>query len=138
MIDLDDVMSDMDEMEARDSGRPARTESEEVDDIFSDDTGKETGSDAEAGEPPILDVKGKTLVGTVEHYYERLDVVAVKLVGALKVGDAIAINGGEGETREIVSSMQIDRKDVEEASAGDSVGIKVTNPAPAGSRVYRL
>jgi translation initiation factor IF-2 len=40
--------------------------------------------------------------------------------------------------RQRVSSMQIERKDVGEANAGDSVGIKVDTHVPVGSKVYKL
>jgi uncharacterized Zn finger protein len=57
---------------------------------------------------------------------------------SLKVGDVIEIENGEYAVRQRVSSMQIDGKDVKEASDGDSVGIKLCVPAPAGGSVYRI
>lgn len=116
-MDLDDAMSDLEEIEGRGSVR----------------------ADASVEEPIETMMGGeKELVGTVEKYFSRIDVAAVKLKGHLKVGDAIEIRDGDGEIREIVTSMQIDRKDVTEAFGGDDVGIKLTNPVPEGSRVYRL
>ncbi len=80
----------------------------------------------------------RTEVGKVEHYYSKLGVVAIKLTGTLKVGDLIEIGGEEEAIRQRIASMQINREDVEEASAGQSIGIKVKYPVSVDSNVYRL
>jgi translation elongation factor EF-1alpha len=80
----------------------------------------------------------KELVGTTEHYYKNIGVVAIRLEGNLKVGDIIEIGDEEEAVRLKVSSMQIDRKDVNWAHSGDSVGIKIRYPVADGSSVYRL
>ncbi len=117
-MDLDDAMNDIDELEERDSAGTA-----------TQDEGK-----------PIEDIggEGKELIGTVEKYFSRIGVAAVRLTGHLRVGDTIEISGEEVKLREVVSSMQINRKDVDEAFAGDDVGVKLANPVPEDSRVYRL
>lgn len=81
---------------------------------------------------------GKVLVGVVDHFFDRISVAAIKLEGTLRVGDTIEIGDDEEAIRQKVSSMQIDRKDVSEASAGDSVGIQVSHPVHKGSRVYKV
>ena len=77
-------------------------------------------------------------VGRVEHFFDKISVAAVKLDGTLRVGDTIEIGDDEEAIRQKVSSMQIDRKDVSEASAGDSVGIQVSHPVHKGSVVYKV
>lgn len=80
----------------------------------------------------------KIEVGKVEHYYSKLGVVAIKLTGTLKVGDLIEIGSEDEAVRQRIASMQINRMDVDEASAGQSIGIKVKYPIVAGKSVYRL
>jgi len=80
----------------------------------------------------------KTRIGSVELFFSKIGVAAIKLEAALKVGDIIEIGDDEEAIRQKVSSMQIDRKEVNEASGGDSVGIKVNHPVRKGSAVYKV
>ncbi|MDE1851148.1 MAG: translation elongation factor-like protein [Candidatus Micrarchaeota archaeon] len=78
------------------------------------------------------------MIGTVEEFFDRINVAAVKLTQSLKVGDVIEVGNEEEAVRQKVSSMQIDRNDVEEAGGGDSVGIKLNHKVPLGSEVYKI
>ncbi|MDE1850449.1 MAG: translation elongation factor-like protein [Candidatus Micrarchaeota archaeon] len=80
----------------------------------------------------------KAHIGTVEHFFDKINVAAIKLIGPLKVGDIIEIGDEESAVREKIRSMQIDREDVERAGEGDSIGIKLGHKVAAGSRVYRI
>ena len=82
--------------------------------------------------------QSKELIGTVEQFFDRISVAAIALQGNLKVGDIIEIGTDEEAVRQVVASMQIDRKDVEEAFSGDSVGVKSKYPVDVGSPVYRI
>ena len=89
------------------------------------------------GRPPAAPAaEDKELVGSVEQYFDRLGVVAIRLSGQLKVGDIIEIGDEEEAVRQRVSSMQINRKDVSEAGEGDSVGIKLKHRVDEGCEVY--
>lgn len=88
------------------------------------------------GLPGANATKGKMLVGTVEQFYDRLNVAAVKLNGKLSVGDIIEIGDEEEAIRQKVLSMQINREDVIEAYEGDDIGIKVRCAVPVGSQVF--
>ncbi|MGC9099631.1 MAG: hypothetical protein ACP5HW_03765, partial [Candidatus Micrarchaeia archaeon] len=68
---------------------------------------------------------GKMLVGKVEHFYDKINVAAIKLTAPLAVGDIIEIGNEEEAIRQRIESMQIDRKDISKANAGDFVGIKL-------------
>ena len=81
---------------------------------------------------------GRTQIGTVEQYFGRVGVVAIKLSGRLAVGQIIEIGTEDEAVRQRVSSMQIDRVDVQEASEGDSVGVKLKYEVPEGSGVYLI
>ena len=77
-------------------------------------------------------------VGVVDDFFKNISVAAIKLSDTLGVGDTIEIDNGEYVLRQRVSSMQIDRKDVDSAGAGDDVGVKVNVPVTKGSDVFRL
>ena len=76
-------------------------------------------------------------IGVVSNYFEKVGAVAVKLEGALKVGDTIRIQGGEKNFEQLVESMQIDRAPVKSAKKGDEVGILVKEPVHKGYKVFR-
>ena len=80
----------------------------------------------------------RVLVGSIERFFDHLSVAAIRLTDKLSVGDTIEIESGEYTLRQKVSSMQINRSEVESAGEGDDVGIKVSVPVPDGSRVYKL
>lgn len=82
--------------------------------------------------------KGKALVGTVDQFFDRINVAAIKLTSSLKVGDIIEIGNEEEAIRQRVTSMQINREDVPEAAEGDDIGIKVNHPVAVGSEVYKI
>lgn len=109
MDDLDNVMDVLDAMEAKKRGE---------------------------GQPSSS--AGRVLIGEVDHFFDHINVAAVKLSDRLAVGDTIEIENEDYTIRQRVSSMQIDRKDVREASAGDDVGIKMSVPVRKGSSVFRM
>jgi len=80
----------------------------------------------------------RALIGRVVNFYDKINVAAIDLTGSLKVGNTIEIENGGETIRQKVLSMQINRRDVEEASKGDSVGIKVNQRIIRGSKVYRI
>ncbi len=73
-------------------------------------------------------------VGEVFTYFSRVGVAGIKVTGNFKVGDKIKI----GDLEFVIDSMEIDRKKVEEANPGDSVGIKTPEKVKKGEKVYRL
>ncbi|MEM4272654.1 MAG: hypothetical protein QXH30_03615 [Candidatus Bilamarchaeaceae archaeon] len=82
----------------------------------------------------------KTLVGKVSHYFGKLGVAALSLSGELKKGDRVKFEQKDGSTvlETTVSSMQINRKDVESAGPGDDAAIKVEGKVHEGNFVYRI
>jgi len=76
------------------------------------------------------------LVGTVTDFFAHPVVAGIELTGTLKVGDKIHIKGHTSDLELVVDSMQIDRVDVSQAKAGDSVGIKVSERVRRGDSVY--
>ncbi|MDD5253805.1 MAG: translation elongation factor-like protein [Candidatus Nanoarchaeia archaeon] len=77
-------------------------------------------------------------IGKIETYFSKLGVVAVTLTGTLKVGDTIKIKGATTDFEQEVESMQIDRKPINEAKRGDSVGIRVVDVVRNSDKIYKL
>ena len=85
------------------------------------------------------EAENRVQIGRVAHFFDKINVAAIELTGNLRVGDTIEIDSGEEEPlRQKVASMQINKKDIEEASKGDDVGIKLDRKVRAGSSVYRI
>ena len=80
----------------------------------------------------------RVLIGTVDRFFDHINVAAINLTGRLSVGDTIEIENDEYTIRQRVSSMQINRRDVESATAGDDVGVKISVPVRRGSSVFRI
>ena len=76
-------------------------------------------------------------VGDVSHYYTKIGVAVVELVSNLKVGDKIMVMGTTTEFTQLVKSMQIMHETVEEARAGDSIGMKVNDRVRKGDEVFK-
>lgn len=123
-MDIDDLVNDANEREAK--HRDANEDEADRDiDSLTDDISATV-------------VKGKRQrIGTVEHFFSKVSVVAIKLDADLMVGDYIEIDTGNGTVAEMVSSMQIEKESITEAHAGDSVGIKLSRAVPPGSEVYK-
>jgi translation elongation factor EF-Tu-like GTPase len=78
------------------------------------------------------------IIGTVSDFFARPLVAAIELTAPLSVGDTIHIKGHTTDLELVVDSMQIDNETVEEAQAGDSVGVKITERARKGDSVYKV
>ncbi|MDY6893318.1 MAG: translation elongation factor-like protein [Chloroflexota bacterium] len=77
-------------------------------------------------------------IGKVSSFFARPVVAGIDLTSTLKVGDRIHIKGHTTDLELTVASMQIDNVDVNEAKAGDSVGIKLPDRARSGDHVYKV
>jgi translation elongation factor EF-Tu-like GTPase len=75
------------------------------------------------------------LVGTVSHYWSGLGVAGIELSGELKVGDTVHIVGHSSDFTQTVDSIQIEHSTVESAKAGDSIGVKLKDPARVHDQV---
>ena len=78
----------------------------------------------------------EVVIGKVSDFFARPVVAGIELTGTLKLGDKIHIKGHTTDMELTVDSMQIDNVDVEEAKAGDSVGVKIDDRARRGDTVY--
>jgi putative protease len=78
------------------------------------------------------------LIGKITHFYGRPRVGIIELSDVLKIGDTIHIKGHTSDFTQQVLSMQIERADVNEAKAGDLVGIKVDQKVHEHDSVYKV
>jgi putative protease len=78
------------------------------------------------------------LIGKVTHYFGKIGVAVIKLEDTLKVGDTIRIVGGQTDFTQTVESMEIEHQKVNEAKAGQSIGLKVAQKVREGYKVYKL
>ncbi|MBI2305137.1 MAG: translation elongation factor-like protein [Chloroflexi bacterium] len=78
------------------------------------------------------------LVGTISDYFARVGVAGIELTGTLKVGDVIHIKGHTTDVQQPVASMEIDRQPVPQATAGQSIGVRVQERVRRGDQVYKV
>lgn len=77
-------------------------------------------------------------VGVIKDYFAHIGVAGIDVEGAVKVGDTIHIQGHTTDLEQSVESIQIEHDQVEEAKAGDAIGIKVSNRCRHGDVVYKV
>jgi putative protease len=77
-------------------------------------------------------------LGTIDDYFAKVGVMALKLKNSVKTGDTIHIKGHTTEINQTVSSMQIEHQVVQAAKKGDSIGIKVSERVRKGDTVYKV
>jgi len=77
-------------------------------------------------------------IGQVSDFFARPVVAGIQLTGSLKVGDRIHIKGHTTDLELVIDSMQINNVNVNEAKAGDAVGIKVSDRVRRGDTIYRV
>jgi len=78
------------------------------------------------------------IIGKVSDFFARPVVAGIELTAALKVGDKIHIKGHTTDLEMNVDSMQIDNVQVQEAKAGDSIGVKLSERVRNGDTVYKV
>ena len=77
-------------------------------------------------------------IGKVSAFFARPVVAGIELTSALKVGDRIHIKGHTTDVELTVDSMQINNINVNEAKAGDSIGVKLPDRVRSGDHVYKV
>jgi len=78
------------------------------------------------------------VIGKVSDFFARPVVAGIELTATVNVGDKIHIKGHTTDIELTVESMQINNVDVQQAKAGDSVGIKVDERVRRGDTVYKV
>lgn len=78
----------------------------------------------------------KKEIGVITRYFHKIGVAAIMLEDALNVGSKISIEGATTNLEMIVSSMQVDRVDIETGSKGQEIAIKVVDRVREKDVVY--
>jgi len=77
-------------------------------------------------------------VGKVTDFFAQPVVAGIELSGTVKTGDKIHIKGATTDMELVIESMQIDRVDISTGKPGDIIGIKVSDRARRGDKVYKV
>lgn len=77
-------------------------------------------------------------VAVVVKFFAKPSVAALELTGTIKKGDMLMYKGHTTDFTEEVTSMEIDNKIVDEAKAGDLIGIKVKERVRENDKVYKV
>ncbi len=77
-------------------------------------------------------------IGKISDFFSRPVVAGITLDNSVKVGDKLHIKGHTTDLEFTIGSIQINNVDVQEARAGDSIGIKVPERVRRGDSVYKI
>ena len=92
------------------------------------------------GIPPVEEpAENEEAVGTVTHYYSHLGVAIIQInKDRLKTGDTIHIKGHTTDFNQKIESIEYEHRRVEDACAGQSIGVKVIDHTREHDIVYRV
>ena len=76
-------------------------------------------------------------VGRVLHFFGRINVAVVELKDTVSIGDQILIKGPTTDIEQTVDSMEIEHAKVNQANAGQSIGMKVKRRVRENDTVYK-
>jgi translation elongation factor EF-Tu-like GTPase len=90
--------------------------------------------------PPVEEpASNEEAIGTVTHYYSHLGVAVVQInKGTLRTGNTIHVKGHATDFTQPVESMEYEHQHIDQAAAGQSVGLKVKDHAREHDIVFVL
>ncbi|MGY5874840.1 MAG: translation elongation factor-like protein [Candidatus Thorarchaeota archaeon] len=77
-------------------------------------------------------------IGVITRYFGKINVAAIMLSDSLTVGSKIRIQGATTNIEQDIDSMQVDRKAIEEAVAGQEIAIKVKDRVRENDKVFLI
>jgi putative protease len=80
--------------------------------------------------------EGVQPIAQVTHYYSKISVGILRLYDTLRVGDWVHFYGNKTNFIQEVTSMEINRQQVQEAHTGDDIGLLVADKVHEGDWVY--
>lgn len=80
----------------------------------------------------------KKPIGKIAHYFTKIGVAVIDLSDEVKVGDRISIEGATTNFEQVIDSMEIEHKKVQSATAGQSIGLKVSGRVRQEDLVYKV
>ncbi|MFA5333993.1 MAG: U32 family peptidase [Candidatus Nanoarchaeia archaeon] len=101
--------------------------------------GKPSTKDIEYEKEGSVSKIKKIALGVVKNYYPKIQVAEILLNhSALKLGDELIIQGKTTYIKQIVKSMQINKKDVLKANKGQRVAVKIGQTCRKNDQVFKL
>ncbi len=88
--------------------------------------------------PPVEEpTQREEAIGIVTHYYSHLGVAVIQLnKGELRTGDTIHVKGHTTDFTQAIDSLEYEHRHIDQAAAGQSVGLKVIDHAREHDIVY--
>jgi putative protease len=81
----------------------------------------------------------KIEAGRVTNYFKKPGVAEISLTcSSIGLGDEVLIEGGNNFLKQIINSLEVDKKKVNKAVKGSKVGLKVNEEVKKGSIIYKL
>lgn len=78
-------------------------------------------------------------VGMVVKFFSKPSVAAIEVTGgSIKKGDTLHYKGHTTDFTEAVASMELDNNPIDEAKAGDLIGVKVQERVRESDKVYKI
>ena len=77
-------------------------------------------------------------IGRISVFFAHPSAAVVELTKPLRVGEMIYVKGHTTDFQQVVDSMQVDRQSIQEAQAGQAVGLKVKERCRKHDTVYKL
>jgi putative protease len=78
-------------------------------------------------------------IGEVMKFFSKPSVAAVKITaGELRVGDTVRFNGHTPDFEDTIQSMEIYNQQIEMATVGDYIGVKVSDRVRPGDEVFKV
>lgn len=90
--------------------------------------------------PPVEEpASNEEAIGVITHYYSHLGVAVAQLnKGSLKIGDMIHVKGHSTDFTQMVTSMEYEHQHIDQAGAGQIIGLKVIDQTREHDIVYRV
>jgi translation elongation factor EF-1alpha len=77
-------------------------------------------------------------IGIVTHYFGHIGVAVLTLTEKIAVGETVHFLGHSTDFQQVVASMQVEHKPIQEAKPGDEVAMKVDKAVHANDKVFRI
>jgi putative protease len=76
-------------------------------------------------------------VGSILHFFSKINVAVVELSTSLSVGDKILVKGPSTDFEQVVESIQIEHQNLKKAEKGQSIGLKMVQQAREKDVIFK-
>ena len=77
-------------------------------------------------------------LGIVTHYFGKIQVAVLDVTADIKLGDLVRFEGYLTEFEQRITSMQIEKKPIEEAKKGMEIAMKVVERVRPGDEMWEV